>query len=71
MSAAERAVAEQDRRYNAATTDLDRAIRLLNRASEEEKRGRLVSADSNRIFAARILERIGPEKLIVDPDVIL
>ncbi len=57
-----------DREYNALTTDLDVAIRLLNRAIQHEKRARYGHADIDRIRAARVLESIGPEKLIIGPE---
>lgn len=68
---ADRSRAEQDRRYNAATTQLDKAIRELNRAIDCERTGDFDWAKHSRLIAGEILERIDPELLIIDPDAIL
>ena len=57
-----------DREYNALTTQLDEAIRLLHHASKYGRRGLTSSADPARLAAAEILENIGPDKLIIDPE---
>ncbi len=68
---ADRSRAVQERRYNALTTDLDRAIRLLNSAIQFDSRGLWGQANSCRIEAAFILQSIGPELLCIDPEAIL
>ena len=68
---ADRSRAEQERRYSAATTELDKAIRYLNLAIKFDAKGNLGFGDKWRINAAYVLQRIGPELLIIDPDAIL
>jgi len=68
---ADRSRAEQDRRYNEATSELDVAIRYLNRAKKCIVDGEPNLADHWRCAAGILLENIGPELLIIDPDVIL
>lgn len=69
MSAPQCGLTESERRYNDLTTQLDRAIRHLNTASAYTTRGRDHAARDFRIEAARILEDIGPELLVIDPEV--
>ena len=68
MSAPERATAKRDRDCNALTSDLDKAIRYLNLAIKFDAEGDLDFGDKWRIDAAYILQRIGPERLIIDPE---
>ena len=70
MSAAEHATIKRERDYNALTTELDVAIRLLNQAADYGAHDDWRSASNCRVAAAAILESIGPEKIIIDPDVI-
>ena len=67
----DRSRAEQDRRCNALTSELDTAILYLNRAKDCKIHGALKSADHWRMAAAVALDHIGPELLIIDSDAIL
>lgn len=60
---------EHDHRHNDLTTRLDVAIRHLNRSRDYSERGQDQLADHYRRAAAIVLEEIGPEKLMIDPDV--
>lgn len=58
----------QDFLYNAMTSELDRAIRLLAQAEKLRNEDRLFSAGEMEREAVRILQTIGPERLIIDPE---
>lgn len=62
---------KRERRYNAATMKLDDAIRHLNQATNDHARGDNTSANWNRNQAGFLLQTIGPELLIIDPEAIL
>lgn len=59
---------ERDLRYNVLTSELDRAIRLLTEAQKLRDADRTFSAGIAESKAVRILQEIGPERLIIDPE---
>ena len=58
----------RDFRYNALTSELDRAIRLLAQAKKLRDEDRRRSAGLIESQAVHILHEIGPERLIIDPE---
>lgn len=69
LSAETHELIRQNRRYNNLTSDLDVARRLLNRAIDHDEHARYGHADIDRIRAGKIIQGIGPDLLIVDPEV--
>ena len=63
-------LSKRDHRHNDLTTELDVAIRHLNRSKAYAATGDDLMAKHYRNAAGVILEEIGPELLMIDPEAI-
>jgi hypothetical protein len=61
-------LSDQDRKLNRKQGDLDKAIRHLNEAIMFDTNADYTAANAARISACFLLERIGPELLVIDPE---